>query len=96
MRIADLMLEAQAYRLDEPARGAFRAYLERRTAQRDFAKARSVRNALDRIKLRQANRVWSGGRVTRDDLARIDAADILQSRVFREPAEPTAPLGPAS
>ena len=95
MRIADLMLEAQAYRLDEPAQMRFRL-LERRTAKRDFANARSVRNALDRIKLRQANRVWSGGRVTRDDLARIDAADILQSRVFREPAEPTAPLGPAS
>ena len=51
--------------------------------QPHFANARSVRNALDRIKLRQANRLIAhGGTVSRDDLARIDAADVRASRVF--------------
>ncbi len=48
-----------------------------------FANARSVRNALDRIKLRQANRlIAKGGMVSREDLARIDAVDVRASRVF--------------
>jgi hypothetical protein len=52
--------------------------------QPHFANARSVRNAIDRIKLRQASRlVRQGCRVSRADLMRVDAADIRQSRVFR-------------
>ncbi|HLC20843.1 MAG TPA: CbbX protein, partial [Candidatus Methylomirabilis sp.] len=71
--------------LDDAAREAFRAYIERRMALPDFANARSIRNAIDRIKLRQANRIYSGGgTVTREELGRIDAADILKSRVFLE------------
>jgi hypothetical protein len=51
----------------------------------DFANGRSIRNAIDRIKLRQANRIYSGGgTVTKEELGRIDAADILKSRVFLE------------
>jgi AAA lid domain len=77
------MLEQQRYRLDDPAKAAFGAYLQRRMALPDFANARSVRNAIDRIKLRQANRIYSGsGLATREELERIDAADILKSRVF--------------
>ncbi len=92
LQIADAMLVQQQYRLDEAARAALRAYVERRMAQPDFANARSIRNAIDRIKLRHANRIYSGARpVTRDDLARIDAADILQSRVFRDAPEPERP-----
>ncbi|HZY30378.1 MAG TPA: CbbX protein, partial [Candidatus Methylomirabilis sp.] len=88
MQIAEMMLDQQQYELDEPARKAFRAYVERRMALPDFANARSIRNAIDRIKLRQANRLYSGGAtVTKDDLARIDAADILKSRVFLETPE---------
>jgi hypothetical protein len=88
MQITELMLRQQQYVLDEPARDAFRAYLIRRMALPDFANARSIRNAIDRIKLRQANRLYSSGAtVTREELARIDAADILKSRVFLEPPE---------
>jgi hypothetical protein len=48
-----------------------------------FANARSVRNAIDRIKLRQANRLLeTGGKVALAELARIDTTDIRQSRVF--------------
>jgi probable Rubsico expression protein CbbX len=93
MQIAEMMLNQQQYTFDEPAREAFRAYVERRMALPDFANARSIRNAIDRIKLRQANRLYSGGvTVTKDDLARIDAADILKSRVFLEPPDRDVPI----
>jgi probable Rubsico expression protein CbbX len=83
MAIAELMLREQQYALDDESRAMLRTYLERRMQQPHFANARSVRNAIDRIKLRQANRlVRRGGRVPRTELARIDAADIRQSRVF--------------
>ena len=91
MRIAQAMLEQQRYRFDDAAKAAFGAYLQRRMALPDFANARSVRNAIDRIKLRQANRIYSGsGLATREELERIDAADVLKSRVFAEvpPAQP--------
>jgi len=88
MRIAEIMLGQQHYYFDEPAREAFRAYVARRAPQPDFANARSIRNALDRIKLRQADRLYSsGGMVSKDDLARIDALDILKSRVFLDAPE---------
>lgn len=91
MQIAELMLKQQKYYFDDEAREAFRAYLERRMALPDFANARSIRNAIDRIKLRQANRLYSGGIVTKDELARIDASDILKSRVFLEAPESVNP-----
>jgi probable Rubsico expression protein CbbX len=88
MEIAERMLAQQMYHFDEASRAAFRAYLERRMALPDFANGRSVRNAIDRIKLRQANRLYShGGEVARGELARIDASDILKSRVFLEVSE---------
>jgi probable Rubsico expression protein CbbX len=83
MAIADLMLRAQNYSFDSESRGAFLEYLELRIKQPLFANARSVRNAIDRMKLRQASRlVAAGGRIPREELVRIDAADIRQSRVF--------------
>ena len=83
MAIAELMLGRQQYALDDASRAAFREYLARRMEQPHFANARSVRNALDRAKLRQANRLLRlGGQVTDEELTRLDAADIRQSRVF--------------
>jgi len=83
MGIADLMLASQQYAFDGTARRVFREYLERRMTQPHFANARSVRNAIDRAKLRHANRlVKQGGMVAREELTRIDADDIRQSRVF--------------
>ena len=93
MQIAEIMLRQQQYHFDDSARDAFRAYITRRMALPDFANARSIRNAIDRIKLRQANRLYSGGEaVTRQELARIDAADILKSRVFLEPPDRDVPI----
>jgi probable Rubsico expression protein CbbX len=84
LAIAELMIEQQHYTFDAEARQAFAEYLALRIQQPHFANARSVRNALDRLKLRQANRLLiQGGRIASEDLARIDAADIRQSRVFQ-------------
>lgn len=84
LRIAELMLTQQAYHFDAEARQAFAEYLARRIEQPHFANARSVRNAIDRLKLRQANRlVAQGGQVTADELTRLSAADIRASRVFQ-------------
>ena len=83
MSIARIMLERQSYRFSDDADPTFRELLERRMTMPRFANARSVRNALERARLRQANRVvGQGGTVTRDDLMRIEAEDIRKSRVF--------------
>jgi probable Rubsico expression protein CbbX len=81
--IAALMLAQQDYRLDEEAEVALRDYIAKRRAQPNFANARSIRNALDRARLRQANRLFATtAPVTRDALSTIAAADIRASRVF--------------
>ncbi len=81
--IAQLMLAEQMYRFSPEALTAFESYLDRRMQQPRFANARSVRNALDRIRLRQANRLFArGGRISQVDLMTLEAEDILASRVF--------------
>jgi probable Rubsico expression protein CbbX len=85
MQIAELMLAQQHYAFDEESRAVFQQYLELRMKQPHFANARSVRNAIDRIKLRQAARlVNQGGVVPVQDLTRIDANDVRKSRVFTD------------
>jgi len=84
MTIAELMLSQQMYAFDDESRKVFAEYLALRVQQPLFANARSVRNAIDRAKLRQAGRlIRQGGVVSREELARIDADDIRQSRVFQ-------------
>jgi probable Rubsico expression protein CbbX len=82
--IARLMLAAMQYRFSQQADAAFQDYLERRRRQPHFANARSVRNALDRARLRQASRLFAarGSSLSREHLITIDATDILASRVF--------------
>ena len=83
MAIAERMLEQQHYNLSEDAVGAFRELLAKRMTRPRFANARSVRNALERCRLRQADRlVAAGGRVGRDDLMRIELADVRKSRLL--------------
>jgi probable Rubsico expression protein CbbX len=86
LQIADRMLAAMNYRVGAGARGAFERYLSLRVKQPHFANARSVRNALDRARLRQASRLFAqkDQALTADDLSTIAAADILASRVFAE------------
>mgnify|MGYP003617467424 FL=1 len=84
MQIAQQMLGAQNYRFGDGAQDAFARYLDRRIAQPHFANARSVRNALDRARLRQASRLFADRdrQLTADDLTTLAAEDILASRVF--------------
>ena len=93
LAIATLMLEQLQYRLSPQADAALRDYIERRRAQPNFANARSIRNALDRARLRQASRLFGrgGGVVSRADLITIEAADIHASRVFSQAPEESTP-----
>jgi probable Rubsico expression protein CbbX len=83
-QIADLMLEAMQYRFDEEATRVFSDYLQRRMQQPHFANARSVRNALDRARLRHASRLMHDPLSVADDtsLTTITAPDLLASRIF--------------
>jgi len=84
LAIAEKMLEQQNYQLSESGRAALADYVGRRRLQPHFANARSIRNALDRARLRQANRLFDSaqGPLGADELSTIDASDILASRVF--------------
>jgi probable Rubsico expression protein CbbX len=84
MAIAELMLKQQNYRFGPDARDAFARYLEARMRQPHFSNARSVRNALDRIRLRQAVRLFEsrGRALTIEDLMTLEPGEILASRVF--------------
>ena len=89
--IAQLMLDKMQYRLSPGAVTALVEYIGLRREQPNFANARSIRNALDRARLRQANRLFRdrGGALTRDDLMTIQAEDLLASRVFQGPESST-------
>jgi len=86
--IAELMLRQQNYAFDAESHQAFVEYLALRIKQPHFANARSVRNAIDRIKLRQASRlVGQGGCIAKEELVRIADIDVRQSRVFHGGSE---------
>ncbi len=89
IRIAELTLAEQNYALAPDAREAMVEYIQHRRAQPHFANARSIRNALDRARLRQANRLFetAQGPLTAEELSRIDASDIRASRVFQVAAD---------
>jgi probable Rubsico expression protein CbbX len=84
MAIAELMLAGQNYRFSPAAKDAFQHYVATRMQQPHFANARSIRNALDRARLRQAVRLFEtrDRLLTAEDLMTIDAAEVLASRVF--------------
>ncbi len=84
--IAEIMLADQNYRLSEPAAAALEEYIPLRMRLPHFSNARSIRNALDRARLRQANRLFAARseKLTRLDLITIEEPDIRGSRVFVE------------
>ena len=90
LAIAHLMLAQQNYVFGPGAEETFRAYLVRRVERPRFAHGRSVRNSIDRARLRQANRLFAEGHneLSRDELMTITPDDILQSSVFAEDREP--------
>jgi probable Rubsico expression protein CbbX len=86
LQISKLMLEEQQYQLTPDAEVALKNYIKKRKEKPLFANARSVKNALDRARMRQANRIFdSRGQVlTKKELVNLEAADILQSTVFND------------
>ncbi|MCE9551062.1 MAG: CbbX protein [Betaproteobacteria bacterium] len=84
--IAKLMLAAQNYRFSPEAEKAFSEYIPLRMKLEHFANARSIRNALDRARMRQANRLFAGAKknLTKIDLMTIEAEEIYASRVFQD------------
>ena len=86
LAIAGLLLEALPI---QRRPGSFEDYVARRRQLPFFANARSIRNAIDRARLRQANRLFArmGEALTRDDLITLEAADIRASRVFQGEVE---------
>jgi probable Rubsico expression protein CbbX len=83
-QIAQRMLAAMQYRLSESGLEVLREYIPMRMQRPHFANGRSIRNALDRARLRQANRLFrikSTG-LTRDQLMTIEGEDLRASRVF--------------
>jgi len=86
LQIAKLMLEEQQYQLTPDAEVALAEYIRKRKEKPLFANARSVKNALDRARMRQANRIFeSRGQVlTKRELVNLEAQDILQSTVFND------------
>ena len=93
LAIADGMLSGQNYRLDAGARDLMARYIELRRRQPHFANARSIRNALDRARLRQANRLFetATGPLDADALSTISAQDIGASRVFSTAPDEVSP-----
>jgi probable Rubsico expression protein CbbX len=83
--IAEIMLKQQQYEFTDEAREAFRAYIERRVERPRFAYGRSIRNAIDRARMRQAGRLYDRrDDLSRDDLIKIEAKDILASSLFAD------------
>jgi probable Rubsico expression protein CbbX len=84
LAIAEVMLRNMNYKFTSDARDAFVRYIALRKAQPLFSNARSIRNALDRIRLRQANRLVADENaiLSVDDVQSIVASDVLASRVF--------------
>jgi probable Rubsico expression protein CbbX len=83
LAIAETLAAESHYRLSPAAREMMALYIARRRTQPGFANARSIRNAIDRARLRQAMRLCTGSAIaTREDLQTIEAEDIRASRVF--------------
>ncbi len=88
VEIARLMVDRQGYELGEDAVQALRDYIERRIERPRFANGRSIRNAIERARMRQANRLFDSKRkLTKKDLVTLEADDIRQSSVFSDTQE---------
>jgi|TARA_B110000046_G_scaffold104631_1_gene111995 probable Rubsico expression protein CbbX len=86
LTIAKMMLEEQQYKLTVEAESVFLDYIKLRKEEPMFANARSVKNALDRARMRQANRIFETNPtqgITKAELVTLVPSDILQSRLFK-------------
>jgi hypothetical protein len=88
LQIAGLMVGKQGYELSEEGESALRDYIEARFDRPRFAYGRSIRNAIERGRMRQAIRLFeSGGKLTKEDLITLEPDDFLQSSVFEDTKE---------
>ena len=86
LQIGELMLEEQQYRMTESAKAALLEYVDKRKDLPLFANARTIDNAIDKARMKHANRMFtSGGKVlTKSDLVTIEEQDIRESSLFDE------------
>jgi probable Rubsico expression protein CbbX len=93
LQIAEKMLQGQNYAFGEGTAEVMAQYLQKRVQRPHFANARSVRNALDRARLRQASRLFADrDRVlSAADLSTLMPEDLLASRVFQPQATACSP-----
>jgi probable Rubsico expression protein CbbX len=99
LEIGEKILAKQNYKLSASGREALERYIVARKHLPHFSNARSIRNALDRARLRQANRIVQsagGAAITADDLMTIEAPDLLASRVFGQHSPASSPLSDES
>jgi probable Rubsico expression protein CbbX len=95
--IARLMVDRQGYAMSEDAVAALREYIERRIERPRFAHGRSIRNAVERARMRQATRLFDSHRkLTKQDLVTIEPEDILRSSVFSDTTQDPEAGGSAS
>ncbi len=88
MQIAHMMLEQQGYQVSDDGEEALREYIARRVEQPRFANGRSIRNAIERARMRQANRLFNGEETpSREELLTLEGDDIRKSSVFEEEQE---------
>ena len=88
LAIAQLMLKQQAYEFSPDAEKAFAEYVELRVQRPRFAHGRSIRNALERSRLRQASRLYDRrANLTREELVTIEEDDIRASSVFDDDSD---------
>jgi probable Rubsico expression protein CbbX len=96
MAIANLILDQQAYELTDDAEEAFREYIELRVQQPRFAHGRSIRNAVERARMRQASRLYDRrDSLDRSDLVTLEAQDIRASSVFAADEDGDLSNGPS-
>jgi len=84
-KIGEIMLSEQQYRITEEGKKVFLEYIKLRKQQPLFANARSIKNAIDRARMRQANRIFelnSNIELSKSDIVTLDIKDFLQSRIF--------------
>ena len=85
LEIAKIMLAEQQYKITNEAKFVLLDYIELRKKQPLFANARSIKNALDRARMRQANRIFDSNTNTdllKSEIITLDTKDFLQSRIF--------------
>ena len=85
LKIGEIMLSEQQYRITDEGKKVFLQYIELRKQQPLFANARSIKNAIDRARMRQANRIFelnSNVELSKSDIVTLDIKDFLQSRIF--------------